>query len=539
MPPTNTNFVRRYGVAVVAVIVAVAVRLVLDQFLENWFPLATTVMAVAFVAASVGTAPAWVTLVLGALAVDFLIMEPRFSLRIAEEQDVLRLLLYAAGGGVLIGLFEQLRTERQRAESNIVQSEERFRQLADAMPQIVWTALPAGEIDYLNRQWFEYTGLPQSIGNKGWAKILHPADAPLTRPRWAESLRSGTPFQLEVRLLQHKTQDYRWHLMRTVAIRDSEGNITHWFGTATDIDEQKRAEEASRYLAEASAALAAVVDYESTLQKVANLAVPYFADWCAVDMLNDDGTLRRLVVAHHDPAKIDYVHQLQREYPSDPQAPMGAYAVLRSGKPQMLSDISDELIVRSAKDARHVELIRALGLKSFLCVPLVVSGKVVGVFIFATADSGRRYNDADMALAMNLASRAAVALENGELLQALRESDRRKDEFLATLAHELRNPLAPISNALEILKMPQADALTRERSRDMMERQVNLLVRLVDDLLDVSRVMAGKIELRLECVALASIVARAVEMVQTLVDGHAHVLDVQLPDETLAVDADP
>ncbi len=135
----------------------------------------------------------------------------------------------------------------------------------------------------------------------------------------------------------------------------------------------------------------------------------------------------------------------------------------------------------------------SLGLKSYICVPLAVSGKPLGVLTFATAESGRRYGDADLALATDLAQRAAVAIENTQLYLALREADRRKDEFLATLAHELRNPLAPIRNSLQILKMPRVDAETVERTRDMMERQVHHLVRLVDDLMDVSRVMRGRL----------------------------------------------
>ena len=180
------------------------------------------------------------------------------------------------------------------------------------------------------------------------------------------------------------------------------------------------------------------------------------------------------------------------------------------------------MLVQGAKDERHLRLIRSLGLKSYICVPLVVSGNTLGVLTFATAESGRRYTEADLALAMDLAHRAAVAIENTQLYQALREADRRKDEFLATLAHELRNPLAPIRNSLQILKMPRVDAATVERSRDMMERQVQHLVRLVDDLLDVSRVMRGKIELRRERVELATVVARAVETVQPLVDAQGH-----------------
>ncbi len=429
--------------------------------------------------------------------------------------------------------------DQKRAQEALAQSEERFRQLADAMPQIVWTARPDGNIDYLNRRWTEFTGLPETVGNDGWGQILHPDDARPAGERWAASLQSGAPFDMEIRLLSRHQQTYRWHLIRTVAVHDGSGRVTRWFGTGTDIHDQKRAEESSRYLAEASAALASVVDYESTLQKVANLAVPYFADWSAVDVANDDGGLRRLAVAHQDADKVALAHALMREYPPDPEAPSGALAVLRTGQPEIVGEITDDMLVQGAKDEHHLHLIRSLSLKSYICVPLVVSGNPLGVLTFATAESGRKYTDTDLALAVDLAHRAAVAVENTRLYQALRETDRRKDEFLATLAHELRNPLAPIRNSLQILKMPRVDAEMVERSRDMMERQVHHLVRLVDDLLDVSRVMRGKIELRREKVELATIVARAVEMVQPLVDAQGHQLSVRISPESLLLDGDP
>ena len=409
----------------------------------------------------------------------------------------------------------------------------------DTMPQIVWTARPEGNIDYLNHRWTEFTGLPQTVGNGGWGQILHRDDAPLANERWAASVKSGAPFEMEARLLDHRSQSYRWHLIRTVAVHDGAGRVTRWFGTGTDIHEQKRAEESSRYLAEASAALAGVVDYESALQKVANLAVPYFADWSAVDLADDDGNLRRLAVAHQDSNKMALVRDLMRDYPPDPQSPSGAFAVLRTGRPELVSDITDDMLVQGARDERHLRLIRSLGLKSYICVPLVVSGNTLGVLTFATAESGRTYTDADLALATDLAHRAAVAIENTQLYQALRDTDRRKDEFLATLAHELRNPLAPVRNALQILKMPRVDAQTVERSREMMEQQVHHLVRLVDDLLDVSRLMRGKIELRRERVELATVVARAVETVQPLIEAQGHVLSVRMASDSLLLEADP
>ncbi len=428
--------------------------------------------------------------------------------------------------------------QRRQAEMALRESEQRFRQLADAMPQIVWTARPDGNIDYLNHRWTEFTGLPQTVSNDAWDEIMHPDDARPAHERWAASVKTGAPFEMEIRLLDRRQQSYRWHLIRTVPVHDGAGKVARWYGTSTDIHEQKRAAESSRYLAEASAELASVVDYESTLQKVVNLAVPYFADWSAVDVA-DDGSLRRLAVAHQDPDKIPLAHELVRHYPPDPRAQGGIGAVFRTAKPEIMSELTDDMLVQGTKDERHLGLIRSLGLKSYICVPLVVSGNPLGVLTFATAESGRRYTEADLALARDLAHRAAVAVENTQLYQALRETDRRKDEFLATLAHELRNPLAPIRSALQILKLPRVDAETVGRSREMMERQVHHLVRLVDDLLDVSRVMRGKIELRRERIELATVVARAVETVQALIDAQGHELSVSVSPESLLIDADP
>jgi PAS domain S-box-containing protein len=428
-------------------------------------------------------------------------------------------------------------TERKRAELVLQESEQRFRQLADAMPHIVWTATPDGNIDYLNRRWTEVTGMPETAGNVAWGPLLHPEDAPRATVVWERALLSGTPFEMEIRLLSRPEGLYRWHLIRTVPVHDDAGHVSRWFGTATDITEQKRAEESSRYLANASAELSHVVDYQSTLQKITALAVPYFADWSAVDV-SEHGALRRLAVAHQDPVKVAVAHELMREYPPDPASPMGPHAVLRSGRPELISVITEEQLVRGAKDSRHLDLIGSLGLKSYICVPIVVAGRPFGVLTFATAESGRTYLKADLALAVELAHRAAVAIENTQLYHTLRDSDRRKDEFLATLTHELRNPLAPIRNALAILGMPRADAETLAHARAVLGRQVDHMVRLVDDLLDVSRVVSGKIELRAEPFELATAVAHAVETVQPLIDAQGHQLSISLPSESLLLRAD-
>ena len=216
-------------------------------------------------------------------------------------------------------------SDRKRAQDALRESEERFRQLADAMPQIVWTARPDGEIDYLNRRWHEFTGLPETAGQRGLG--AHPP--PRRRPARRRALGGFRPERRSVRDGDPAAGSAASRLTAGISSgpwpsTTGRERVARWFGTGTDIHEQKRAEESSRYLAEASAALAGVVDYESTLQKVANLAVPYFADWSAVDVANDDGSLRRLAVAHQDADKIRLAHELMRDYPPDPQAPGGS-----------------------------------------------------------------------------------------------------------------------------------------------------------------------------------------------------------------------
>ena len=429
-------------------------------------------------------------------------------------------------------------TERKQAERALRASEARFRQLADAMPQIVWTTGPDGVIDYYNLRWHDLTGSADPMENASWQSVVYPDDLPPATKRWTESLRTGAPFEMEIRLLDRRSDGYRWHLMRTVPVYDETGAVARWYGAATDINEQKRSEEGARFLAESSVALTALVDHESTLQKVVNLAVPYFADWSAVDVASEDGSLRRLAVAHRDPEKVRLARELMDRYPPDPDAPRGASHVFRSGQAEIVEEIADEMLVKGARDEEHLRLARSLGLRSYICVPIVVSGRTHSVLTFATAESGRTYARSDLSLAEDLARRAAIAIENANLYQALREEDRRKTEFIALLAHELRNPLAPLRNSLHVMRLAGDDRRSVEQARSVMERQLQHMVRLVDDLLEVSRISRGQMDLRVERVPLAAVISDALETCEAIVKDQEDELIVTLPQEPVYVDVD-
>ncbi len=257
-------------------------------------------------------------------------------------------------------------TEQEQTRRALRNSEQRWRTMAEALPNLVWTDMPNGQCDWLSSQWGKYTGIAEQelLGLRWLETVIHPDDRERTMACWRAACADQANYDLEYRIRRHDGQ-YRWFKTRGVPIRDDSGRIVYWFGTCTDIEDQKRAE------------------------------------------------------------------------------------------------------------------------------------------------------------------------------AALREADRRKDEFLATLAHELRNPLAPIRNALQILRMPGVDARTVGQSLAMMERQVHHLVRLVDDLLDVSRVMRGKITLHAERVELARAIAHAVETVQPLIGDQGHELAVTMSDPSLIIEADP
>jgi PAS domain S-box-containing protein len=428
--------------------------------------------------------------------------------------------------------------EQKQAVDELRRSEERFRQLADSMPQIVFTARPDGRVDYLNRRWSEYAGLTE-VDGENWLSVLHPDDRGACLAEAQRTFASGDPFEMEMRLREGRTGLYRWHLARSVPVRDQAGRVVRWYGTGTDIHDRKQAEDAARFLAEVSAALAAVVDYETTLQKVAALAVPQFADWSAVDMAEPDGTLRRLAFVHQDPQQLRLGRELIERYPSEEDAPGSISHVFRSGQPVIIGEITDEMLSKTARDEEHLGLLRAVGVRSYICVPLVAAGETLGVLTFATAESGRRYAHSDLAMAEDLAHRAAIAIQNAKLYRELRAADRLKDEFLAMLAHELRNPLAAIRNAHYVMKAPGSDETILPQVREIAERQVDHMARLLDDLLDVARISRGRIELRKEPLDAAALANQTVESIRPLIEARKHELTLSVPAEPAWIEADP
>ena len=331
--------------------------------------------------------------------------------------------------GVFIDLYRK--TEQLRAQAELLrqqqltearrESEARYRALADAMPQIVWTADREGKATYYNRRFFEYTGLePAAIDGGEWIQILHPDDLARTLALRKQTLASGDVFEVEYRFRDAEGV-YRWHLGRAVPLRSADGEIDFWVGTATDIDGQKRTQQAQDFLLRAGAELSGSLDFERTMRSVAQSAVPEIADWCVVELVEAGGSIRTIAIAHADPAKVEFARELDKRYPTNPDAEAGSGWVIRNGTSTLAPELTDEMLRRMAADDRQLGLLRELGLQSHMCVPLVVRDQVAGAVTFVAAESGRRFDEQDLRVAEELARRAAMAMENAQLYREVEE----------------------------------------------------------------------------------------------------------------------
>ena len=243
------------------------------------------------------------------------------------------------------------------------------------------------------------------------------SDIPLERLPGRRALAGERPPPLTVRYRRHGDAEVRWSRVQSTPVYDERGGVRLAINVIEDITDIKRAELGQRFLADASHVLAGSLDYQGTLRAVARLAVPAVADWCAVDLAAGDG-LERVAVEHVDPARIALATAIQERYPPDPAAEAGALAVLRHGRAELYREIPDEMLELAARDDEHLEVLRSVGLRSAMLAPMTLRDRVLGVISFVSAESGRRFDEHDLALAQDLALRAAAAVENSRLYEA-------------------------------------------------------------------------------------------------------------------------
>ncbi|NOK34462.1 response regulator [Corallococcus exercitus] len=420
-------------------------------------------------------------------------------------------------------------------------AEQRHRALAEALPQIVWTAGPDGRPEYFNRRWYDYTGLPpvSSREERGSTSamlprdVVHADDVVGCLGKWNESRQAGAPFECEGRIRRHADGTYRWHLIQALPLRNAHGHILQWLGTCTDIDDQKRAAETLSFLAEASTMLTASLEMSVTLERLSALILPRLGDWCAVYLQDDDGPVRQAMVAHADPTRVPLLREQHRAFPPPATASHGVARVLRTGVPELLPELTEDVLLEVLGSRGDDERIRP---GSWIIVPLWAQRRVFGALMVCASPSGRRYGARDLELVQELARRAEIAIDNARLFEMAKaehlgaeQANRAKDEFLAAVSHELRTPLMAMLGWTRMLRTGQLGPEKAARALEAVERNTQVQTQLIEDLLDVSRIITGKMRLEIRPVNPAAFIEAALDSVRHAADAKGVTLSAELP----------
>jgi PAS domain S-box-containing protein len=292
------------------------------------------------------------------------------------------------------------------------------------------------------------------------------------------------------------------------------GNLTAAAMTNAELFEEHQRLVRASVLADVLRRISTSLNYEELVLDIANLSVPRIADWCAVDLVGPDGRLERLAAAHADDAMVAMVYELRERLPRLEFTPEGPASVAASGGSIFVPEITDKMLVAAAHgDAEQLHVLRALGTASYMCVPVRGRHGVMGEMVFACGQSGRRFEEDDLALVHELARRTGVAVENAQAYQESQRANRLKDTFLATLSHELRTPLNAILGYARMLRTSVVPDDKRAHALETLERNAVTLSQMINDVLDVSRVAAGKLALAMQPVSLRKLVRECVDSI--------------------------
>ena len=453
--PNERSIAVRYAAAVGATLLALAVTIPIASYLQR-------VIFVLFWPAVIGAAwfgglgPAILASALSVLLVDYFLIGPPGQLAIATPEDLVPLAVFLFASTAVALLTDATRTARRTAaqaaaqnaelahelelqatelEQQLEESQSLSEELEQSTEELAKRTAAAEAADTFTKGILDSIAHPFVVHDADWrfryineaaAAVFRQSprashDSPMGRVLWdVYPDIVGTAFEREMRRAAAERRPVtfealyaargEWLALSCFPLADG-GLATQWI----DITTRKRAEEAERYLTRASEVLASSLDYETTLRQLAQVVVPELADWCAVHIVEEDGVPRQLAVAHVDADKVAWAGEINRRYPPRLGASTGVPNVLRTGRPEIHGEITDEMLIAGAVDDEHLRLSRALGLKSALIVPLVSHDRAIGAITLVSAESGRRYSERDLPLAMELARRAATAVEHARL----------------------------------------------------------------------------------------------------------------------------
>jgi PAS domain S-box-containing protein len=487
--------VLRYGLAIAVTAVAVAFRYAIDPWLGTQNVLITMPAAVAAAVWYGGIRAGTLAAVAGYVACDYLFMNgPGFGPY--ATIDAIRLFAYFVSSAIIIGFGEAARLvaimrRQSRAEEVRRQSDSQFRLMADTAPVLIWMSDVDKKRTWFNRQWLEFVGrtLEQESGD-GWAENVHPEDFARCIETYVASFDARRPFSMEYRMRRHDGE-YRWVLDNGLPRYGSSGEFTGYVGSAIDETERVRADQA---LKETEERFSRFMQHLPGLAWMKDVQGRYvFANDAAIKAFR---TRRQLLYGRTD-------HEVFSKEAADEFAANDRRA------------LDGGIGVQTIERLEHADG--------------VVHHSIVSKFPIPGPQGDAAW----------IGGMAIDITERLRAEEALREADRRKTDFLATLSHELRNPLAPIRNALELLRRSGPNTTAGRASLDIMERQVSHMVRLIDDLLDLSRITRDRLDLRKSRVDLGNVIHQAIETCQEAADRSGQTIELSLPADVVHLDADP
>jgi PAS domain S-box-containing protein len=386
---------------------------------------------------------------------------------------------------------------------------------------------------------------------------VHPEDADLVRRTIDDAVERGASFDIEHRIVRAAGDVRRFRVAGRVVL-DEHDEPVQMIGAGQDVTERREAEavaqrlieeQAARsaaeaagrraaFLAEGSRVLGSSFDYQTTLASLTRLAVPTLADYCTVDVIGRDGAIERVGVAHVVPEKEPLLWEITQYVQAG--APMVAHlrCALVTGEPTLIPTVDEAAVDTYAVDEEHGRLLRALAPRSLVCVPLALAGRTLGAMVLYSSESGRQFGPDDLAVAEELARRAALAVENARLFSEAEQATRARDQVLGVVAHDLRNPLGTILMASELIAETVAADSPARRAAGMVQRAGERMNRLIQDLLDVKRIENGRLAVEARPVAAAALLAEALEMLRPLA-GASGIELVSEGDDLPNVCADP
>jgi len=347
--------------------------------------------------------------------------------------------------------------------------------------------------------------------------------------------------EMVVQFRRNDTGEVRWSRTRARTVRGVDGEPLA-ISLFNDITGLVRARERLRFLAEAGAQIATSLDVDQTLSALVKVASTTLADWAVVILTDEDGTVQHIASAHRDPSREPLIRVLHDRHLRHASNATLLWRTIQSGETILVPEVTDEMMASTEPDPERLELLRALGISSLLYAPLTGRGHVQGAIALFMAESRRRFDDGDRAIAVEMARRAALAIENARLYREARDAVRARDEFLSIASHELRTPVTAISGvaqlAMRARRHGRLDDARLDRVLEQLTRGSQRLVALTEDLLDVSRLQTGRFDLRPERFDIRSFVTDLVERYRGSLS-EQHEIRLDMMEAACTVSADP